>query len=95
MVLSNDGIRAMLFYLFAYYVMDAGAFLVVMIVANATGREDIDAYRGLAWRGGIVPAIALAIFLFSLTGIPAHDRLHRQVLHLRRGDPRQVLLCWR
>jgi len=69
-VLSNDGIRAMLFYLFAYYVMDAGAFLVVMIVANSTGREDIDAYRGLAWRGGIVPAVALTIFLFSLTGIP-------------------------
>jgi len=69
-VLSNDGIRAMLFYLFAYYVMDAGAFLVVMIVANSTGREDIDAYRGLAWRGGIVPAIALSIFLLSLTGIP-------------------------
>jgi NADH-quinone oxidoreductase subunit N len=69
-VLSNDGIRAMLFYLFAYYLMDAGAFLVVMIVANSTGREDIDAYRGLAWRGGIVPAVALTIFLFSLTGIP-------------------------
>jgi NADH-quinone oxidoreductase subunit N len=70
-LLSNDGIRAMLVYLFAYYVMDAGAFLVVMIVANATGREDIGAYRALASRGGAVPAIALAIFLLSLTGIPA------------------------
>jgi NADH-quinone oxidoreductase subunit N len=70
-LLSNDGIRAMLVYLFAYYVMDAGAFLVVMIVANATGREDIGAYRGLAARGGTVPAIALTIFLLSLTGIPA------------------------
>ena len=69
-VLSNDGIRAMMFYLIAYYVMDAGAFLVVMIVANATGSEEIDAYRGLAFRGGMVPALALAIFLFSLTGIP-------------------------
>jgi NADH-quinone oxidoreductase subunit N len=69
-VLSNEGLHAMLVYLFAYYVMDAGAFLVVMIVANSTGREDIEAYRGLAWRGGIVPAIALTIFLFSLTGIP-------------------------
>jgi NADH-quinone oxidoreductase subunit N len=39
-------------------------------VANATGHEDIEAYRGLAWRGGLVPAVALAIFLFSLTGIP-------------------------
>ncbi len=64
-------IRAMLVYLFAYYMMDAGAFLVVMIVANATGREDIAAYRGLAWRGGCVPAIALTVFLLSLTGIPA------------------------
>jgi NADH-quinone oxidoreductase subunit N len=71
-VLSNDGLRAMLFYLFAYYLMDAGAFLVVMIVANETGREEIGAYRGLAWReGGIIPALALTIFLFSLTGIPA------------------------
>jgi NADH-quinone oxidoreductase subunit N len=69
-VLSNDGITAMLFYLFAYYIMDAGAFVVVMIIANSTGREDIDAYRGLAWRGGFVPAMALTIFLFSLTGIP-------------------------
>jgi NADH-quinone oxidoreductase subunit N len=70
-LLSDDGIRAMLVYLFAYYMMDAGAFLVVMMMANATGREDIGAYRGLAWRGGAVPAIALSIFLLSLTGIPA------------------------
>jgi NADH-quinone oxidoreductase subunit N len=70
-LLSNDGLEAMLVYLFAYYLMDAGAFLVVMIVANMTGREDLEAYKGLAWRGGAVPAIALSIFLLSLTGIPA------------------------
>lgn len=70
-LLSNEGVRAMLVYLFAYYVMDAGAFLVVMIVANATGREDMGAYRGLAARGGALPAIALTVFLLSLTGIPA------------------------
>jgi NADH-quinone oxidoreductase subunit N len=39
-------------------------------VANATGREDIDAYRGLAWRGGAFPAVTLATFLFSLAGLP-------------------------
>ncbi|MBI4518026.1 MAG: NADH-quinone oxidoreductase subunit N [Deltaproteobacteria bacterium] len=69
-VLSNDGLRAMMFYLIAYYLMNIGAFLVVMIVANSTGREDIEAYRGLAWRGGAMPAVAMAIFLFSLAGLP-------------------------
>jgi NADH-quinone oxidoreductase subunit N len=69
-VLSNEGLRAMLFYMVVYYLMNLGAFLVVMIVANATGREDIDGYRGLAWRGGAAPAVAMAIFLFSLTGLP-------------------------
>ena len=69
-VLSNEGLQAMLFYMVVYYVMNLGAFLVVMIVANATGREDIDGFRGLAWRGGAAPAVAMAIFLFSLTGLP-------------------------
>jgi NADH-quinone oxidoreductase subunit N len=69
-VLSNEGLRAMLFYMVVYYLMNIGAFLVVMIVANSTGREDIDGFRGLAWRGGAAPAIAMAIFLFSLTGLP-------------------------
>ena len=41
-----------------------------MVVANNTGREDLDGFRGLAWRGGALPAAAMAIFLFSLTGLP-------------------------
>jgi NADH-quinone oxidoreductase subunit N len=41
-----------------------------MVVANSTGREDLAGLRGLAWRGGALPAIAMAIFMFSLTGLP-------------------------
>jgi NADH-quinone oxidoreductase subunit N len=40
------------------------------MVANATGDEDIESYRGLAWRGAVFPAACLAVFLFSLTGLP-------------------------
>jgi NADH-quinone oxidoreductase subunit N len=69
-VLSDEGLRAVLFYLVTYYLMNIGAFLTVMIVANATGREDVASFRGLAWRGGSVPAVAMAVFLFSLAGIP-------------------------
>jgi NADH-quinone oxidoreductase subunit N len=69
-VLSDDGLRAVLFYLVIYYLMNIGAFLAVMIVANSTGREDLEGMRGLAWRGGAVTAVAMAVFLFSLAGIP-------------------------
>jgi NADH-quinone oxidoreductase subunit N len=69
-VFADAGVQAVLFYLAVYYVMNLGAFWVAMLVVNATGREDIAAFRGLAWRGGVVPAVALAIFLFSLAGLP-------------------------
>ncbi|MCH8056194.1 MAG: NADH-quinone oxidoreductase subunit N [Deltaproteobacteria bacterium] len=69
-VLNNEGLKAMLFYIVVYLIMNLGAFLVVIIVANVTGREDIESYRGLAWRGAAIPAVCMAIFLFSLTGLP-------------------------
>jgi NADH-quinone oxidoreductase subunit N len=69
-VFRDAGVQAVLFYLAVYYVMNLGAFWVAMIVLNASGREDLEAFRGLAWRGGAVPAVALAIFLFSLAGLP-------------------------
>src|SRR5262249_57207671 len=69
-VFRQAGRDAVLLYLATYYLRNLGAFVVVMLVANETGREDIDAYRGLAWRGGALPAVALAIFLFSLAGLP-------------------------
>src|SRR4051812_7707541 len=58
-VLNSDGLQAMLFYIVVYLIMNLGAFAVVVLVANATGKEEIDGYRGLAWRGSALPAIAM------------------------------------
>jgi NADH-quinone oxidoreductase subunit N len=69
-ILTNDGLSAILFYIVVYLIMNVGAFLVVAMVANHTGSEDIDGYRGLAWRGAVLPAVCFSIFLFSLTGLP-------------------------
>ena len=69
-VLNNEGLSAILFYLVVYLIMNLGAFLVIGMIANLTGDEDIENYRGLAWRGAVVPAVCLAIFLLSLTGLP-------------------------
>ena len=69
-VLNNEGLSAILFYVVVYLIMNIGAFLVVGMIANATGSEDIENYRGLAWRGAVIPAACLAVFLLSLTGLP-------------------------
>ncbi len=69
-ILNNEGLTAVLFYIVVYLIMNVGAFLVVGMIANVTGDEDVENYRGLAWRGAVVPAACLAVFLFSLTGLP-------------------------
>ncbi len=68
-VLSNDGISAVMLYFVIYLFMNLGAFYVVMLIANKTGSEDIEDYKGLGSRSPFL-AVALAIFLISLTGLP-------------------------
>jgi len=68
-VLNNEGISAILIYFVVYLFMNLGAFYVVMLVANKTGSEDIETYKGLGYRSPLV-AVIMAIFLISLTGLP-------------------------
>ena len=68
-LLTSEGIGAILFYLVVYLFMNLGAFYVVVLIANEEGSEMIEGYRGLAARAPLV-AWSMAIFLFSLTGIP-------------------------
>jgi NADH-quinone oxidoreductase subunit N len=66
---TTAGMRAVMIYLAVYLVMNLGAFVVVMRVADATGSESILDYRGLARRQPVI-AIAFVVFLLSLTGLP-------------------------
>ncbi len=69
-VFSDAGIASIVFYVFTYCFMNLGAFLVVMTVAEqSNGDETMTAFRGLGRRAPIT-AIVMAIFLFSLTGLP-------------------------
>jgi len=67
--LSNEGLMAVMIYFVIYAIMNLGAFFVVMLIANKTGSEELDDYRGL---GKVAPllTVSLAIFLISLTGLP-------------------------
>ncbi|MEQ1688179.1 MAG: NADH-quinone oxidoreductase subunit NuoN, partial [Sphingopyxis sp.] len=68
---SPVGIAAVLLYLTVYVVMTLGSFLAVMQLRNAKGEmiEDVAALAGL-WKQRPGLATAIAIFMFSLAGIP-------------------------
>ncbi len=66
---SATGSASVAIYLMVYLFMNLGAFLVVGIVGRLAGSESIFEYRGLSSRAPFA-AVAFAIFLFSLTGLP-------------------------
>ncbi len=68
---TREGVAAVLFYMAVYIVMTLGAFLVVLRMRDAEGRpvETIASLSGLSRsRPGL--ALAMAVFMFSLAGIP-------------------------
>ena len=68
-MLSPSGLQAIMFYSGVYLFMNLGAFLVVILVAERTGSEDIGEYRGMGWRAPFLSA-SMTVFLASLTGLP-------------------------
>lgn len=68
---TPEGVASTLFYLAIYVVMTLGSFLVVLQMRGADGQpvEDIASLSGLSrTRPGL--AAAMAIFMFSIAGIP-------------------------
>jgi NADH-quinone oxidoreductase subunit N len=68
-VATDNGQRAMMFYLVTYLFMNIGAFGVINALSDKGLGETIDDYKGLGYRAPMV-GLAMAIFMFSLTGLP-------------------------
>ena len=68
---TPQGVSSVLFYMAVYVVMTLGAFLCVLWMRDANGEpvEDIAALSGLS-QSRPAYAAAIAIFMFSLAGIP-------------------------
>jgi len=69
-----DGAGGLLFYLVAYALATVGAFAVLACLGRDDDQvESVEELAGLAWSAGPIRpvlAVLLAIFLFSLTGVP-------------------------
>jgi NADH-quinone oxidoreductase subunit N len=66
---GDEGWKAVAFYVVAYLLMNLGAFSCVLFVQNQAGSDDMSAFRGLGYRAPRL-ALAVAVFLISLVGIP-------------------------
>jgi NADH-quinone oxidoreductase subunit N len=68
---TEQGVAAMLFYLIVYVVMTLGGFICLMQLKGMDGevKEDIGFIAGLSQTRPMLAA-ALAVFMFSLAGIP-------------------------
>jgi len=67
---SEEGVRGALVYWVIYLAMNVGAFACILCMRRADGMvEDIDDLKGLS-RTNPIMALAMAIFMFSLAGIP-------------------------
>jgi NADH-quinone oxidoreductase subunit N len=68
---SEGGVAAVLFYMAVYLAMTLGSFLVVLQMKDVDGKpvETIDSLAGLSKTRPLL-AVAMAIFMFSLAGIP-------------------------
>ena len=68
---TQEGVASVLFYLTVYVAMTLGGFLIVLQMRDAEGNqvETLDSMAGMSrTRPGL--AVAMAIFMFSLAGIP-------------------------
>ena len=66
---NSDGNSAVLFFILIYVLTNLGAFSGIIALANATGGERIEDFRGLAKRAPLLSA-GTALCLLSLAGIP-------------------------
>lgn len=68
-IMTNEGLSAIMIYLFIYLFMNLGAFYVAMLFSNKLETESIEAYKGLGHRAPMM-GVAMTIFLVALTGFP-------------------------
>ncbi|MCM1291073.1 MAG: NADH-quinone oxidoreductase subunit N [Prevotella sp.] len=76
---TNLGLAAMLYYIIVYIVSNLGAFSVIAMVENQTGRLEIEDYNGLHKTNPRL-SFAMTLAMFSLAGIPPFAGFFSKIL---------------
>lgn len=76
---TSLGLAAMLFYIAIYIVSNLGAFSVIAMIENETGKVEIDDYNGLH-KSNPRLSFAMTLAMFSLAGIPPFAGFFSKIL---------------
>ncbi|MDQ0257212.1 NADH-quinone oxidoreductase subunit N [Evansella vedderi] len=68
-VTEADTFTMIAFYGMAYVLMTLGAFAIIILVTEDSGKEDMSSFKGL-WERSPYMAVAMSVFLISLAGLP-------------------------
>jgi NADH-quinone oxidoreductase subunit N len=66
---GKSGFASLMFYAITYGLTTVGAFGVVMVVQDSSGKDGLPAFAGLSRRSPLV-SLCMMIFMLSLAGIP-------------------------
>lgn len=66
---TMEGMSSVIYFLVIYIFSNVGAFTVVSIISDRTGKDDIDDYKGL-YKTNPKLALAMMIAVLSLAGVP-------------------------
>jgi len=81
---SVQSMTSVLYFILIYIFSNIGAFTVVSVIADKTGKDNVDDYKGL-YKTNPLLSLALMLALFSLAGVPPTAGFFGKVFLLASG----------
>src|ERR1041385_163958 len=87
---SPQSMASVIYFLLIYIFSNVGAFTVVSIISEKTGKEDIDDYKGL-YHTNPKLALAMMIAVLSLAGVPPTAGFFGKIFLLTSGASKGMI----
>lgn len=87
---SQQAMSSVIYFILIYIFSNIGAFTVVSIISDKTGKEDIDDYKGL-YKTNPLLSLAMLLAVFSLAGIPPTAGFFGKIFLLTSGASKGLI----
>lgn len=88
---TSQGMASVIYFLLIYIFSNVGAFTVVSIISDRTGKDDIDDYKGL-YKSNPKLSLVMMIALLSLAGVPPTAGFFGKLFLLTSGASKGLIV---